>query len=103
MKPLFGFTVLLSCILLFACKKSHDSVQPPVTPPPSNLIFSKAYGGTDIENGGSIAVTSDGGFVLAGTTFSNNGDVSGNHGKSDVMIIRADSTGKKIWEKTIGG
>jgi hypothetical protein len=34
---------------------------------------------------------------------SNNGDVSGNHGPSDVWVVRLDSNGVIIWQRCFGG
>jgi hypothetical protein len=44
------------------------------------------------------------GYLMAGTTESDDGDVgSGNQGSSDVWIIKTDDYGNLIWEKTMGG
>jgi hypothetical protein len=45
----------------------------------------------------SIDTTSDGGYVLAGSTRNNVA------GESDVLIIKVDSTGTIVWEKRFGG
>lgn len=37
-----------------------------------------------------IQVTADGGFIMAGQSKSNNGDVSGNHGTYDFWIVKLD-------------
>jgi hypothetical protein len=50
-----------------------------------NIIWQKAFGGSRGEAGDNIFKTDDGGFIVAGNTNSNNGDVSGNH--SIVSII----------------
>ena len=47
--------------------------------------------------------TSDGGFILAGYTKSNNGDVSGNHGNMDAWVVKIDSAGNLDWQRTYGG
>jgi hypothetical protein len=41
--------------------------------------------------------------VVAGGTSSNNGDVSGNHGKEDFWLAKINSTGNLTWQKTMGG
>src|ERR1700758_2143750 len=43
------------------------------------LQWQKSLGGTAEDRGYSVIQTSDGGYVVAGMTASNNGDVSGNH------------------------
>ena len=45
----------------------------------------------------------DGGYILAGSTGSNDGDVSGNHGGSDVWVMKMDANGNLQWQKTFGG
>ncbi len=44
-----------------------------------------------------------GGFIVAGTTTSNDGDVSGNHGSQDGWVFKIDSVGNLLWQKTFGG
>ena len=53
----------------------------------------------------SIKTTSDGGFILAGTSNSPKGDVKRDSclGKEDFWIIKLDAKGGEIWQKTIGG
>ena len=54
---------------------------------------------------GSIRQTSDGGYILCGSSGANAGsDKSENSkGESDYWIIRLSSTGTILWNKTIGG
>ncbi len=44
-----------------------------------------------------------GGYFILGTTESNDGDISFYNGIIDGWLIRTDSTGNMIWEKTYGG
>jgi hypothetical protein len=68
-----------------------------------NKVWQKSYGGTNVEFCNSITKTNDGGYVIAGITESNDGDVSGNHGSSDNWVIKIDAAGNKVWQKTLGG
>ncbi len=52
------------------------------------IEWQNALGGSDWEEADSIIQTRDGGFVVAGYTGSNNGDVSGNHGETDMWIVK---------------
>ena len=67
-----------------------------------NLIWQKCIGGTDIDYGTSIKQTIDGGYIIAGGTFSINGDVKGNHGYSDGWLVKIDSAGLIMWQKCYG-
>ncbi|MBK7443828.1 MAG: hypothetical protein IPI65_20580 [Bacteroidetes bacterium] len=69
-----------------------------------NLIWQKCYGGSDVDGISKILNTPDGGFILSGETYSNNGDVSGFHGGiNDGWIIKIDSIGNIEWQKCYGG
>lgn len=67
------------------------------------LINQKSYGGTDSDRATSITATADGGYLVAGTATSKDGDVIGNHGATDFWILKLNSTGNIEWQKTLGG
>ncbi len=67
------------------------------------LQWQKTFGGTGNDAGRSIIQTTDGGYVVAGYTASNDGDVSGNHGSDDSWVIKLNSTGALQWQKALGG
>ena len=68
-----------------------------------DILWQKCLGGTYDDYARSIQQTSDTGFILAGYTFSNDGDVSGNHGFSDAWVVKLNSSGDIIWQKCFGG
>ena len=68
-----------------------------------NIEWQKCLGGTSSEWATAIQQTNDGGYIVAGITGSNNGDVSGNHGYSDYWLIKLDSAGNIQWKKCYGG
>jgi len=69
-----------------------------------NIEWQKCIGGTGTDAPGySIKELADGGFVLVGSTFSNDGDVTGNHGGDDVWVLKLDPTGSLVWQKCVGG
>lgn len=68
-----------------------------------NKVWSKLCGGSSNENAMSILVTSDGGYAVAVSTSSNDGDVHGNHGMSDGWLLKLDAGGTKQWQKAYGG
>lgn len=68
-----------------------------------NTLWQKALGGTDFDYAFSVATTADGGYVMAGTASSKNGDVTGVHGGADAWIVKLDGGGNKLWQKALGG
>ncbi|MDR6922171.1 T9SS type A sorting domain-containing protein [Chryseobacterium sp. 2987] len=65
--------------------------------------WQRSYGGTADDKANSVRQTNDGGYIVAGSTRSVNGDVSGNHGQEDFWIVKLNSTGNIEWQKTLGG
>lgn len=68
-----------------------------------NLLWSNTYGGTLADWAYSITAADGGRFFVAGSTFSNDGDVSGNQGFYDFWIIKINAQGQLIWDKNFGG
>jgi len=68
-----------------------------------NLIWKHSYGGSGSDRFSRIIATQDGGFIAAGHSFSNDGDVSGNHGSGDAWIVKTDAAGNLQWQKCFGG
>lgn len=70
-----------------------------------NKLWSKVYGGTGPrydQLSAAVQVT-DGSFLIAGASDSNDGDVSGNHGREDLWLLKVDKDGNKLWSKLFGG
>jgi hypothetical protein len=65
----------------------------------------KCLGGTDDDYLSSIIKTSDGGFVIAGSSRSDNGDVIGNHGGTgyDGWLLKLSSSYTIEWQECLGG
>jgi len=68
-----------------------------------DIMWKKNYGGTSFEEATSIQQTTDGGYIIAGRTSSNDGDVGQNNGGSDIWILKIDSIGNLLWEENYGG
>ena len=68
-----------------------------------NIQWQKSLGGSESEWAYSIQQTTDGGYIVAGWSYSNNGDVSENHGDDDYWVLKLDNTGNIQWQKSLGG
>jgi hypothetical protein len=70
-----------------------------------NIVWQKSLGGSGLDyfNYNALTINADGSIVVAGTTESNDGDVSGNHGGGDGWIVKLTSSGNIVWQKTLGG
>ncbi len=68
-----------------------------------SIQWEKPLGGSYSDFAYSIQQTIDEGYIIAGATYSNNGDVSGNHGNNDYWIVKIDSVGTIQWQKCLGG
>ena len=68
-----------------------------------NAQFNKVYGGSIDEGIYSLIADKTGGYLFAGWTISNDGNVSGNHGIGDAWIAAIGCQGNLKWKKTLGG
>jgi hypothetical protein len=105
MKKIFFYFVLL---VLTGCKWEEPVMKTLLgqAGSSSSKIWDKTFGGSKIEFPRSIISTNDGGFVIVGESDSNiSGDKSENHKGAvrNYWIVKINSNGQKIWDKTIGG
>ncbi|MBN2238611.1 MAG: carboxypeptidase regulatory-like domain-containing protein [Dehalococcoidales bacterium] len=62
-----------------------------------NMLWSNTFGGSEWEHAWSVRQTSDGGYIITGSTS------SFGSGSEDVYLVKTDSAGNSVWEKTFGG
>jgi hypothetical protein len=62
-----------------------------------NLLWSKTYGGTNVDECYSVKQTADGGYIIAGFTY------SFGMGQNDFYLIKTNENGNLLWSKTFGG
>ncbi|GAB3169312.1 hypothetical protein GCM10027291_19580 [Telluribacter humicola] len=68
-------------------------------------VWDKTYGGSGYDEASSVVPTSDGGFVILGYSYSNqSSDKAENaRGEGDYWVMKINSSGSVLWEKTLGG
>jgi len=61
------------------------------------LQWEKTFSGNGGAGGGSVQQTADGGYIIAGDAY------SFGSGNDDVYLVKANSDGDQLWQKTFGG
>lgn len=98
MKKQFVKHAIVLCIIFCSSNLIAEAQAP-------NIQWQKAIGGSadDANNFGKITVLKHGGYLLVGSTFSTDGDFSSNTGDENAFIVKFNSSGNIIWERTYGG
>jgi hypothetical protein len=71
--------------------------------PQGTMQWQKCLGGAGADVANEIHRTADGGYIVAGSSASTDGDATGNHGLADFWIVKLDATGAIQWQKSAGG
>ena len=67
------------------------------------LEWQKSYGGSWDDNANSIFNTIDGGYIVAGTSASKDGDITLSKGNGDYWVVKLTYNGELEWQKSYGG
>ena len=112
MRKYFFMVILLTALIVFSFSTfsapntdkvnsgfniSEENQRKEIISSDEKLSQNKTFGGSNDDYLGSLIQTDDGGYLLAGETYSYG------TGKADIWIIKLDSMGNKLWDKTFGG
>jgi len=61
------------------------------------------FGGTLADYLYDITTDASGNIIAVGTSKSNDNDITGNHGNYDYLVVKLDSNGTILWQKSFGG
>lgn len=71
-----------------------------------NFQWSHCYGSTGVDNFTAVTATSDGGYLITGSTYGSNEDIPFHYGSGfflDAVIFKLDNEGEIEWVKVLGG
>ncbi|WP_319580224.1 hypothetical protein [uncultured Methanospirillum sp.] len=71
--------------------------------PNLEISWQKSLGGSKNDTPSFVQQLSDGGYIIAGASASNDGDVTGNHGDLDYWLVKLTPGGELSWQKSYGG
>jgi hypothetical protein len=97
-------TPIRRCCWFFVLASTLTTIIAAETAPPQ-IQWQRTYGGTNDEWLATILPTSDGGFLLGGTSSSapSGNKTSSAYGNADMWIVKIDVSGNKVWETSFGG
>lgn len=91
--------LLFAAFIAMGC--SSDSQEPSSIS--AEIAWSKTFGGSQDEVSGGLVATPDGGVIMVGHSYSQDGDISPMHANLEIVVARIDRDGNTVWKKTIGG
>jgi hypothetical protein len=89
--------IVIIALLINIIGFSQETAKAPV------IQWQKKFGGSGSGIANGIQQTTDGGYIVAGTTTSNDGEVTNHHGGNDIWIVKLNDSGSIQWQKALGG
>jgi len=68
-----------------------------------NILWRRYFGGTNNDRSYDSVETSDGDFIIVGSSESKDIDISSPKGSYDIWVIKLSSNGDLLWERSYGG
>lgn len=68
-----------------------------------NITWSRYFGGTNNDRSYTTLETNDNNFIIAGSSESDDFDVTNSKGSYDFWVVKLSNTGDLIWQKSYGG
>ena len=97
------FTLItLVLLVLGGCCKKDEMTSPSEPEEPTNgetdVVFERTFGGSSRDYVQSVQQTPDGGYIIAGSTYS-----FSLNAQADAWLIKTDTNGNQLWDKLFGG
>jgi len=87
-----SLTLIFFCCGLVGMLSSQPTIQ-----------WQKTFGGSSYDEAFDIVQTNDNGYIVAGISISNDGDIFGNHGGDDFWVLKLSNIGSIEWKRSLGG
>lgn len=68
-----------------------------------DLVWTKSFGGSEIDNSYASILTADGNYIMVGDSRSADQDVTSPRGNADAWLVKFDDNANMIWQKSFGG
>ncbi len=69
----------------------------------TSILINELFGGSKKDIFNDVYQTNDGGYLISGSTYSSDGDITSNKGSDDALLVKYDMYGNIEWSKTYGG
>ncbi len=85
------------------CSGSTTQAVTQLPQPTPGAGWQKALGGTGSDAARDVWQTTDGGYLITGSSGSSDGDATANQGANDFWVVKTNATGSIQWQTSLGG